>query len=138
VAQIGTVGQGLGTQDARARPRQEDVVAVLRLDGRAVLEVEVARTMRERSRGLLGRDDIAGGLAIVPASSVHTLRMRFAIDVAFVARSGRVLRVVTMQPNRVGAWRPRSRWVLETEAGRLAALGVRTGSRLEIEEGLTR
>ena len=33
--------------------------------------------------GLLGRDGIEGALLLRPARSVHTLGMRFAIDVAF-------------------------------------------------------
>jgi uncharacterized membrane protein (UPF0127 family) len=107
-------------------------MAQLLCNGRPVLEVEVARSMRARSRGLLGRDGVATGLAIVPGSSVHTFGMRFAIDVAFVRRDGRVSRVVTMRPDRLGGWRPRTRWVLETEAGRLQQLGVRQGDRLEL------
>ena len=55
-------------------------------------------------RGLLGRDGIEGALLLRPARSVHTFRMRFAIDVAFCDRDLRVLRVVThgAQPGRVG------------------------------------
>lgn len=112
-------------------------MARLVIDGKSVADVEVARSMRDRSRGLLGRDGVESGLAIVPTSSVHTVRMRFAIDVAFVRRNGLVLKVVTMKPNRLGAWRPRSHWALETEAGRMADLGIGPGVRLELEEDVS-
>jgi len=36
-----------------------------------------------------------------------------------------------------GAWRPRSRWVLETEAGQMAVLGIRPGGRIEQDEDVS-
>ena len=47
---------------------------------------------------LLGRDGIDGALLITPARSVHTVRMRFAIDVAHVDADMVVRSVVTMSP----------------------------------------
>ena len=105
---------------------------VLAVDGVAVAEVEIARTFATRSKGLLGRDGVRTGLILRPASSVHTFGMRFAIDVAYVARDGRVLAVATMPPQRLGLPRLRSRWILETEADRLTAWGIRPGSRLTV------
>jgi uncharacterized membrane protein (UPF0127 family) len=58
--------------------------------------------------------------------------MRFAIDVAYVARDGRVLAVTTMPPQRLGVPRPRARWILETEADRMARWGIRQGSLLSV------
>jgi uncharacterized protein len=107
-------------------------MAILTVDSAPVGEVEVARSFASRSKGLLGRDGVAGGLVLQPASSVHTFGMRFAIDVAYVARDGRVLAVTTMPPQRMGLPRPRSRWILETEAGRMSGWGVRVGCRLAI------
>jgi uncharacterized membrane protein (UPF0127 family) len=104
--------------------------ASLTLDGEAIAEVEQARSLAERSRGLLGRDGIATGLVLQPASSVHTLGMRFPIDVVYVDKAGLVLAVVTMRPRRMGLPRLRSRWILETEAGRCAEWGIRAGRRL--------
>lgn len=76
-------------------------------DGRAVLRVgadpteiplEVAASYGARTRGLLGRDGIDGAMLLTPAASVHTFRMRFAIDVAYLDREFGVLAVVTMAP----------------------------------------
>ncbi len=103
------------------------------LDGTPVAEVEQARSLAERSRGLLGRDGIGTGLVLRPGSSVHTLGMRFAIDVAYVDRSGTVLAVTTMAPRRMGRPRMRSAWILETEAGRCAQWGITAGRVLSLE-----
>ena len=104
----------------------------LLLDDQPLTDVEVARTLAQRTRGLLGRDGIETGLVLSPGSSVHTLGMRFAIDVAYVAADGRVLAVRTMRPHRMGLPRPRSKWILETESGRMAAWGIRPGRRLRL------
>lgn len=109
--------------------------ARLLVDGRDVAAVEVADTPRARTRGLLGRDGIDGALLLRPASSVHTLRMRFAIDVAFLSRDGRVRRVVTMAPGRLGRPTWGARAVLEAEAGQFARWGLAVGSQVEAAEG---
>jgi uncharacterized membrane protein (UPF0127 family) len=90
--------------------------ARLLVDGHAVAELEVARSMADRSKGLLGRDALIGALWLEPCRSVHTLRMRFRIDVAHVAEDGRVLSTVTMAPWRMGAFRWRARAVVEAAA----------------------
>jgi uncharacterized membrane protein (UPF0127 family) len=58
-------------------------------------DVEMATTRAERRRGLLGRDalDPSAALVISPCSSIHTVTMRFAIDVIFVDAEWRVLKV---------------------------------------------
>ena len=113
----------------RRRRRWRDGVGVLRAP-RAVVPLRVAASYRARTRGLLGADGIVGALLLTPASSVHTVRMRFAIDVAYLDRRLRVLAVRTMPPGRIGRPRLRARHVLEAEAGAMAAWGIRRGAVL--------
>jgi uncharacterized membrane protein (UPF0127 family) len=112
------------------RRRWRDGKGTLRAPG-AEVPLRVAASYRARTRGLLGLDGIEGALLLTPASSVHTVRMRFAIDVAYLDRRLRVLEVRTMPPGRVGRPRLRSRHILEAEAGAMAAWGVRKGAALE-------
>ena len=98
------------------------------------LPIEVASTRVARRRGLLGRGRIEGVLVIVPCRQVHTFGMRFPIDVAFVSRRGRVLRVLTMGPGRVSRPVVRSRWVLEGPAGSFGRRSVRRGTTLDLRE----
>jgi uncharacterized protein len=100
--------------------------------GEVVASLEVATGVRDRIRGLLGRDGLEGALLLSPASSVHTVGMRFAIDVAYCDARMKVLDTVTMRPNRIGRPRLRSRHVIEAEAGRFARWGLRKGDRLEV------
>ncbi|MCI3932797.1 DUF192 domain-containing protein [Streptomyces sp. AN091965] len=95
--------------------------------------LEVARSPRARRRGLLGRNGLRGALLLPRTSAVHTLGMRFAVDVAYLDRRSRVLAVRTMRPGRVGLPRLRARRVLEAEAGAMAGWGVRRGVRLVVD-----
>lgn len=88
---------------------------------------EVARSRAARRRGLLGRDGVDGVLVLEPARAVHTLGMRFDLDVAYVDRRGVVLDVRRMRRNRIGLPRWRARAVVEAEAGALARWRVRPG-----------
>jgi len=58
--------------------------------------VELAETSAERRRGLLGRDVFPTGSAMVitRCNAVHTIGMRFPIDVAFIDSRGRVRKIV--------------------------------------------
>lgn len=104
----------------------------LHMDDRDVAAVEVADTARERTRGLLGRDGLDGAMLLQPASSVHTFRMAFPIDVAYLGRDGTVRATVTMAPNRLGLPRWGAHAVLEAEAGSFGAWGLRVGVVVDV------
>ncbi len=103
-------------------------------DGDVLATLEIADGFEARMRGLLGRDGIEGALLLRPARSVHTLGMRFPIDVAFCDGDLRVLDVVTMRCHRVGRPRVRARCVIEAEAGAFERWKLSPGDELEIRE----
>jgi uncharacterized membrane protein (UPF0127 family) len=93
---------------------------------------EVAVTRRRRRRGLQGRDDIEGVLVLRPCRQVHTIGMRFPVDVAFCDREGFVLHVATLRPRRVSRPVPRAYFAIEARAGCFAKWGVAPGDVIEI------
>lgn len=101
---------------------------------RVLASLEVAGSARRRARGLLGRDALEGALWLPRTRSVHTLGMRFAIDVAYCDAEGRVLAIVTMRTWRLGRPRLRARSVVEAQAGNLQRWGITVGSTLEVQE----
>jgi len=108
-------------------------VAVTRNGDRVCPDCLVATSARRRMKGLLGRRALSQdeGLWLEPASSVHTWFMRFPIDVVFLDRDKRVLRIVeSMRPWRMAAKR-RSRAVLELAAGGAARTELKVGDVLE-------
>jgi uncharacterized membrane protein (UPF0127 family) len=102
-------------------------------EGEVLASLEVAEGWKERTRGLLGREGIEGALLLRPARSVHTMRMRFPIDVVFCDRDLVVVRVVTMRPNRVGMPVLRANAVIEAEAGAARRWSLEVGDQLEIK-----
>ena len=108
------------------------------LNGRTGLvvasRVEAAIDSGTRNRGLLGRDGLDDGHALVlaPCWAVHTWRMRFPIDILFTTRDGRVLKTsANVAPGRIrGALRAFA--TIEMRAGSLAAARVLAGDRLHL------
>jgi uncharacterized membrane protein (UPF0127 family) len=92
--------------------------------------------MLPRMKGLLGKRELATGegLLIQPAPSIHTFFMRFPIDVVFLAKNGKVMKVAA----NVGAWRMRSCRhafaVLELAAGEAERRGITVGDQVDKAE----
>jgi hypothetical protein len=103
-------------------------------DGEVLASLEIAADMRARSRGLMGRDRFDGAILLRPAMQVHTIGMRFPIDVAFLDRDLRVVGIVCgMRPRRIGRPRFGSRAVVEAEAGSFERWNLRVGDELEVQ-----
>lgn len=82
----------------------------------------------------MGKKELPAGEGILlrPCASVHTMFMRFAIDVVFCDRDLRVLSVAAEAPT----WRMRSqrraKVVIELAAGEASSRGVEPGARLRL------
>jgi uncharacterized membrane protein (UPF0127 family) len=97
---------------------------------------EMADTRKTRKKGLLGRDALPDGCAliIVPCFAVHTIGMRFPIDVVFVDSHGRVKKIVRRLPPLRMAGCLSARAVVEFAAGALVPDGLlEVGDRLYLE-----
>lgn len=102
-------------------------------DGKVLASLEVASSRERRRRGLLGRDRVEGALLIERTRSVHTLGMRFPIDVAHLDADGTVLRTTTMARHRIGLPVRHADSVLEAEAGAFRSWDLRPGQVLEVD-----
>jgi uncharacterized membrane protein (UPF0127 family) len=100
-------------------------------DGDVLASLEVAADRPARRKGLLGRDGIEGALLLVPARSVHSLGMRFPIDVAWLDADLTVVRTAQLPRNRMSRPVFRAHAVLEAEAGAFARWSLRVGDQLE-------
>lgn len=98
-----------------------------------VTRATLAGDSRSRREGLLKREALSDdeALVIVPTQGIHTFGMRFAIDVVWVDRRGSVVRLSRqVPPGRIRvAWRAFA--AVELAAGRIDALGLVPGDRLE-------
>ncbi len=96
---------------------------------------EVPRSSFARMRGLLGRNALAPGtgMLIDAAPSVHMFFMRFPIDVVFLDRDRKVVRVVHgLRPWRIAGAR-KAVAALELPSGAAAQAGLEEGDVLVVE-----
>jgi uncharacterized membrane protein (UPF0127 family) len=125
------------SRSAEARPvaRPLKTVTLTTTDRRIVCsQCEVAERTLARMKGLLGRTGLGPGkgMLITPAPSVMTFFMRFPIDVVFLDRDWRVVKVVhRLRPWRVAGAR-HAIAALELPAGTAEACSLQVGDVLEL------
>lgn len=79
-------------------PREPEYIDILGVHAR------VARSFRERTRGLLGVKSLppGEGLLIERCNAIHTCFMKFAIDATFLDRDGKPVKTVRgIRPGRL-------------------------------------
>ena len=103
--------------------------------------LEDAGGLSGQSRGLLGRERLDPGHGLLfnngrftPFMWMHMFFMKFAIDIVFLGRGGRVLKIShALKPWRVSAIVFGARQALEIEAGAAVASGTQIGDIVEVE-----
>lgn len=96
--------------------------------------IEIADTSAKRRTGLLKHDVLQAGegLWIAPCEGVHTFGMKFPIDILFLSRGGKVLKISKQVPKRRISICLRAHSVLELPAGAVDASGTQVGDQLAL------
>ena len=104
-------------------------------------QIEEAATAVARGRGLMGRAGLAPGEGMLigsgplPLMWIHTFFMRFPIDLVFLDRADRIVRIApNVKPWRLTAPLLGARAVLEIEAGAAARNSSLAGDQVSFEE----
>ena len=95
-------------------------------------KLQMANKPLERMVGLLGRSFLpyGEGILLVPCNSIHTYFMRFSIDILFLDRFQKVLKIVeNLQPYRFATCLKAFQTV-EIPAGTVGKLNIEAGSNL--------
>lgn len=102
--------------------------------------LESAATIASRARGLLGRKELAAGAGLLfsagwlPVMWMHMFGMRFAIDIVFLDRRGKVLKIDReLKPWRLSSLVIGARRALELAPGAAASSGAGVGDQILIE-----
>lgn len=97
--------------------------------------IEMAETSRDRRRGLLKLSGLeeGAGLWIIPCEAIHTFGMRFPIDVVFLSKRRRVLKIRKRMPRRRIAVCLRAHSTLELPSGTLDRTGTEPGDQLQFK-----
>ena len=99
-------------------------------------EVQLARSLWARFWGLMGRASLpeGHGLLLKPCTSVHTFFMRFPIDVIFLDKANRVVKIIPeMKPWRTALGGRGGHSALELNGGCTEAAGLEVGDTLTIK-----
>jgi uncharacterized protein len=100
-------------------------------------QVLMAKNLFARMKGLLGRKFLGPDTAMIidPCASIHTLGMRFPIDVVFLDANNTITAIAShVKPGRFwvsGGWKVRR--VIESEAGLLPLALLHVGDTLTID-----
>ena len=99
--------------------------------------IEVAETASQKVKGLLGRDglDEGHGLLFKGAGSLHTLFMRFPIDIIYTDKQGKVTKVaVNVKPFKLVGAPLRCHYAIELPVGAIEASETQVGDQLSFED----
>lgn len=116
---------------------ENTIFRVINQDNGVILadNLKIARTMKSRCIGLLNRNSLNHGeaLLIEPCSSIHTFFMRFSIDVIFLDMDGKVIKIVRgLKPWRLAGCLFGAHMVIEFSAGALTNK-IKAGNTIKIE-----
>jgi uncharacterized membrane protein (UPF0127 family) len=110
---------------------------IINLRNNAVLanKARVANTYWSRLIGLLNRHSLEQGEALIlkPSYSIHTLFMRFTIDVIFLDKTGRIIGALPLfRPFRISPIYPNSGVTIELPANTLKMTKTQVGDTIKI------
>lgn len=98
--------------------------------------VIIANTFFQRLKGLLKKKKIDDdeGLLIQPCNQVHTLGMKFDIDVIFISKLGEIIHIeANMSPGCVSPLISKSQMVLELKSGIVSDKSIVKGKRVAFD-----
>jgi uncharacterized protein len=120
----------------------EQLRAINQTKGTVLCErLEPANGIFEQSRGLLGRDHLEPGTGMLfqsgrltPFMWMHMFFMRFAIDIVFLDRANRVIKIDrNLRPWRLSSLVFRARMALELEAGAASRSDTAKNDQIRLE-----
>ena len=103
--------------------------------------LRVADSLGARLRGLIGRREMIPGEEglLIPTpvgiAQIHTLFMRFPLEVLYLDAAGRVMKADSIRPWRIGPLVRHCRWVLELPAGTIGVTDTHPGDAVQFVIG---
>ncbi len=126
------VGLGCEAGSSRVEPENNETVSLLRL-GTPILSAYVADTCVARLKGLFAYPPLCANQALLlsPCAAVHTVGMKYVIDVAFLSRRGLIVKIVKLNP-RSFAYCRQAHYAVEMADGTAQRLELQVGQLLDV------
>ena len=106
--------------------------AWLVVGARVIASATVAETRVQRMRGLIGTREGEFAFVLPKCRWVHSVGMRYPIDVGYLDADSRLVRVQRLEPMRMSLPVPASRTVIEARAGSFARWGLQLGDVVDV------
>lgn len=103
-------------------------------DTRVLASANLARTRRERRRGMKDFPDASLPLVIQPCNWVHSIGMRFPVDVVYLDADDAIVDIALLKPGRVALPRRRAARVIETQPNACRHWGLAMGDVIRVRE----
>ena len=99
--------------------------------------IEVAESASQKVKGLLGRECLEDGQGLLfkGAGSLHTMFMRFPIDIIYTDKNGKVTKVArAVRPFKLVGAPLRCYYAIELPVGAIEASRTQVGDRLSFDD----
>jgi len=99
-------------------------------------EVIIANTPFKRMKGLLGKKELKKGQALIldPCNSIHTFFMRFSIDIVFLDKNNKVIKIIPyLKPFRLTSIYFNAASAVELPPNTIQSLPIQKGDVLSLE-----
>ena len=106
--------------------------AWLVVGARVIASATVAETRVQRMRGLIGAREGEFAFVLPKCRWVHSVGMRYPIDVGYLDADSRLVRVQRLEPMRMSLPVPGARTVVEARAGSFARWGLQLGDVVDV------
>ena len=104
---------------------------------RVVTSTAIAASRQDRRRGLRGATSVPYPLVIERCRWVHSFGMKIPIDVVYLDKESHIIKIHTLNPNRLASPVFRATRVLETEIGAFRRWKLQVGDEIEIRASNT-
>lgn len=99
-------------------------------------DVKIAKNPFSRMKGLLFTKEIlpGKGLCLKPCNGVHSIGMRYAIDVIYLNKAGAIQKIIhDFKPGKLGPVNFKTHQIVEMKAGTLKPLDLTAGEVLTFQ-----
>lgn len=99
---------------------------------RVVTSTAIASSRKDRRRGLRGALSVPYPLVIERCRWVHSFGMKITIEVIYLDKESRILKIQTLRPHRLASPVLRATYVVETEVGAFRRWNLQVGDTIEV------
>lgn len=114
--------------------REPHLGAWLIHDTRVLASANLALSRHERRRGLKDFPDASLPLVIQPCNWVHSIGMKFPVDVVYLDTNDVIIDIALLKPGRIARPRRRAVRVVETQPNACRHWGLEPGDVINVRE----